>query len=168
MKKMTIAGLLCASFLIMGADCAGQDQSTQLEHQRQERASLQAVQAVGMPEITEYQEKRMLKEILELRDKMTPTTTYIVDLNGKLHKVCASVGFGLPYATQFTSPAKIAFSEHETGVATLPQADPNGLYSPSSADGTWILCLNPQTQKASPLYIEPRVIVSPFPLETAP
>ena len=46
----------------------------------------------------------------------------------------------------------------------VPQADPNGLFSPASADGTWVMCLNPETNQAAPLYVEPRIIVSPFEL----
>jgi len=64
--------------------------------------------------------------------------------------LCNSIGYGLPYATQYTHPSL---------------ADPNGLYTPSSAEGTWVLCLNPKTKEAEPQYIEPRIIVSTYPLE---
>jgi hypothetical protein len=47
----------------------------------------------------------------------------------------------------------------------LPQADPNGLFSPASAEGTWVMCLNPKTKKAEPQYIEPRVITTTFPMD---
>ncbi|CAB4123176.1 hypothetical protein UFOVP29_335 [uncultured Caudovirales phage] len=69
----------------------------------------------------------------------------------------------MPHATQFTNPQRPIYSG-ATGVTTLPQADPNTLFSPTSADGTWILCVNPETNKAVPLYVEPKVIVSPFKL----
>ena len=141
--------------------------SSQLERRQQEQMTLQAVQSVGMPAITNFAEKRMMRDILELRDRSVATTTYIVDMNGNKHKLCNSVGYGLPYATQYTNPQM----PQQAGVAgsysvyVLPQADPNGLYSPASADGTWVLCVNPQTGKPVPLYIEPRIIVSPFPLD---
>ena len=38
-----------------------------------------------------------MKTIIELRDQAISTTTYLVDLNGQLHKFCDSVGYGLPY-----------------------------------------------------------------------
>ena len=53
---------------------------------------------------------------------------------------------------------------HTQGYA-LPQADPNGLFMPASAEGTWLMLINPKTNQPSPVYIEPRVTVSPFPLE---
>lgn len=47
------------------------------------------------------------------------------------------------------------------------QADPNGLFSPTSADGTWILMADPNGGTAvKPVYVEPRIIVSPFKLPT--
>ena len=116
-----------------------------------------------MPAIVNFAEKRMMKDIIELRDQNVATTTYIVDINGKMHKVCDSVGFGLPYATQYTNP-QMPQRTSDAGVYVLPQADPNGLYSPASADGTWVQCLNPKTKKATVVFLEPRIIVSPFPL----
>jgi hypothetical protein len=136
--------------------------STQIERRKQEELSLQAVQSVGMPSIVNFAEKRMMKDILELRDQNVATTAYIVDMNGKLHKICTAVGYGLPYATQYTSPSKIGGNDHS--YVAMPQADPNGLYSPASADGTWVLCVDPKSGKPRPVFIEPRVIVSPFPL----
>jgi len=119
----------------------------------------QATDAVGMPAINNFAERRLLKQILELRDQNVTTTTYIVDLNGRTHKLCDSVGYGLPYATQYTNPENPSDNNHG-----LPQADPNGLFSPASAEGTWVSCLNPATKTVQALYIEPPVIVSPFPL----
>jgi len=101
--------------------------------------------------------------ILELRDsEKLPTFTYITDMQGGLHKICDSVGYGIPYATQYTNPQRKEAGQY--GNLALPQADPNGLFSPASADGTWVLCVNKQTKGLSPVYIEPHIIVSPFAL----
>ena len=159
MKKILFATSAIAIGVLLTA-CDVKESSTQIERRKQEELSLNAVQQVGMPAITNFAEKRMMKDIMELRDQNVATTTYIVDMNGKMHKICNSVGYGLPYATQYTNPQRIAGDGH--GYVTLPQADPNGLYSPASADGTWVLCIDPKTSKAKPVFIEPRVIVSPI------
>jgi hypothetical protein len=137
--------------------------SGQIERKKQEELSLQGVQQVGMPAIVNFAEKRMMKDILELRDKNVATTTYLVGMNNNLTKICDSIGYGLPYATQYTNPQKPVYEVH--GNITLPQADPNGLYSPASADGTWVLCVDHKDGKAKPVFIEPRIIVSPMPLQ---
>ena len=144
--------------------CDKHESSTQIERRKQEELSLQSVQSVGMPAITNFAEKRMMKDILELRDRNVTTTTYLVGMNNQLTKLCDSVGYGLPYATQYTNPQHLVYDGTHGGVI-LPQADPNGLYSPASADGTWVLCVDHKDGKAKPVYVEPRVIVSPIPLQ---
>jgi hypothetical protein len=155
-----ILALVAVATLLTACDV--KETSTQIERRKQEELSLQGVQSVGMPAITNFAEKRMMKDIIELRDQNVATYVYITDMNGKLHKVCNAVGYGLPYATQFTNPMRV--SDYTHGVVAIPQADPNGLYSPASADGTWVLCVDTKSGKPKPVYIEPRVIVSPIAL----
>ena len=158
MKKLA----LILPFIVALTACDVAPTSTQIERKKQEEMSLQAVQSVGMPAITNFAEKRMMKDILELRDQNVATITYVTDMNGRLHKRCNSIGYGLPYATQYTNPQRSISDTH--GLATLPQADPNGLYSPASAEGTWVMCVF--NGKPRPVYIEDRVTVSPEALDT--
>ena len=158
MKKLLLA--LPVVFALSACDQA--PTSTQIERKKQEEMSLQAVQQVGMPAIVNFAEKRMFKDIIELLDRMEPTITYVTDMNGHLHKRCNSVGYGLPYATQYTNPQRVYSDAH--GYGTLPQADPNGLYSPASAEGTWVMCVF--DGKPKPVYFEDRVTVSPVALDT--
>lgn len=164
MNRISVAALALISIAVSGCDVAAED-STQIERRNTEQQAKQAATIVGAPAIINFAEKRQLKMIYELRDTANLVTyTYIVDLNGKRHSVCpsTSVGYGIPYATQFTNPQRVAIKEYQTGVATLPQADPNALFSPASADGTWILCLHPVTKELAPAYVEPRVVVYLF------
>jgi hypothetical protein len=76
--------LLC---LLAGCDQATTSSSDQLQNSQQEVLSKQAVQSVGMPSIINFQEKRILKMILELRDsEKLSTYTYITDMSGHFHK----------------------------------------------------------------------------------
>lgn len=165
MKKLALITLaLCSTLFLAGCPDERPPTSDQKMNQQQEKLAAEAASQIGMPAIVNFQEKRMMKQILELRDQTISTVTYIVDFNGKLHKICDSVGYGLPYSTQYTNPQKVGYTSHQVGVATLPQADPNGLFSPASADGTWVMCFDPGDKKVKPVFIEPRVITSPFPL----
>jgi hypothetical protein len=152
------------------------DNSGQAREQRQTQLNLnQASTVVGMPAIINFTEKRMLKTIYELRDSPHLVTySYVLDLNGKRHKVCptTSIGYGFPYATQYTAPKapKIAYPlwpDGTQGTASArsydaDQPEPNGLYMPASADGTWVICLDPADKSLKPVYVEPRVMVYPF------
>jgi hypothetical protein len=160
MKKL----LTFATILLLLAACDQiQPSADQKERTATEKAANEAVMQVGMPAVTHFTEKRMLKQLYELRDNPNfRTYTYITDLNGGLHKVCDSAGYGMPYATQFSNPQKPLDYMH--GVTTIAQPEPNGLFMPAAADGTWIMCLDPKDKSVKPAYFEPRVIVSPFPL----
>ena len=76
---------------------------------------------------------------------------------------CDSIGYGIPYATQFTSPQKPVYGSQS--IAAVPQADPNGLFSPAAAEGTWVMCKDPTGRNTQPVYVEPRIVVSPFKME---
>jgi len=147
--------------------CDASPNSDQVQKQAQEALAQQGNMTVGMPAITKFAEKRILKDILELRDKTPNTYTYLAgDMNGNIgEKICDSIGYGISSATQFTNPQKIV-ERSQAGYATLPQADPNGLFSPASAEGTWVLCKVPGSDKVEPQYIEPRIIVLTYPKES--
>lgn len=150
--------------IVLLAGCDFQPGADQVQARQQEKLAQEATAQTGMPAIKNFRERKMLKEILELRDQANLITyTYIVsEINGKLRYLGQTVGYGIPYATQYTNPQKVAYASSSVGVATLPQADPNALFSPSSADGTWILMKDPNSDKVTPVYIEPRIIVSQF------
>ena len=139
-----------------------------VQRRQQEAISAQGNATVGMPASTQFAEKRMMKDILEMRDKMVPTITYLPDINGKLHKMCDSLGFGLSGATQYTNPQKIDWrgdGQHRYASGVIPQADPNGLFSPASDIGTYVVCKNPHDNSISPVRFESNMIISPFPLD---
>lgn len=165
MKKtwiMAIVAVMLVTALLTGC----QESSTSREAQQQEVLLQQAVSQTGMPAIKNFREKKILKEIYELRDQNGLTTyTYIVaEMTGKLVFIGETIGYGIPAATQYTNPQKRDYGNGSTPIA-LPQADPNGLYSPASADGTWVLMKDPNGKEVKPVYIEPRIIVSPFRLD---
>ena len=150
------------------ASCVEEQTSDRRQQQEQESILQEATSSVGMPAIKNFRERRLAKEIIELRDREGLTTyTYIVaESTGKLVFLGESIGYGLPYATQFTNPEKIELCSNSGGYVTLPQADPNGLFSPASADGTWVMMKDPNGSKVIPVLVEPRCIISPFKLNT--
>jgi hypothetical protein len=148
--------------------------SDKIQAKQQEVLLQEATSQVGMPAIKNFRERKLLKQLLEMRDQeglITYTYTF-AEASGELTFLCNSIGYGLPYATQFTNPEKISEQISERGnygIVIIPQADPNGLFSPASADGTWVLCLDPNdttgTGKTLPIYSEPKLVVSPFKLK---
>lgn len=158
-----VGGLIA---IFAGSACTRNDSDA--KQQRQQEALLnEATSQVGMPAINNFRERKILKDILELRDQSGLVTyTYLYsEMTGQLTCFGDTIGYPIPYATQFTNPQK----HIATGV-TLPQADPNGLFSPSSADATWVLMKDPNDPngEARSVYAEPKLISSPFKLPCTP
>ena len=168
MRKVLLA--LVAVCILAGCDPDPDNRTSDQKQQAQQEQMLrEGTSQVGMPAIKNFRERKLMKDILEMRDQDGLVTyTYLYsEMTGKLVFLGESIGYGIPYATQFTNPQKIEKSyegSQAAAYATLPQADPNGLFSPAAAEGTWVILRNPQTGKAQPIYVEPRVIVTPFKL----
>lgn len=163
----TGAGLLAAAGALLAlTSCELPKPSSDDVQRRQQEVILQeGTAAVGMPAIKNFRERRLMKDLYELRDQASlPTFTYVQSMNGRLVFLCDSIGYGIPYATQMTNPQKVEYSSlHGTyNLSVLPQADPNGLFSPASADGTWVMCKDSAGTDVKPVFIEPKVVVSPF------
>jgi len=185
---MTKFGLLVAGiFLAGGAVGCNNHQVTSDDKERaaQEKLQAEAFAQTGTPNIKNFRERRILKDIYEMRDSETLLTyTYLQNTipyvipgvtarGGSLVFLGDTIGFGIPAATQFSNPHKLATARLKTGYSdnpahwhqvsgSLPQAEPNALFSPGSAEGTWIMMINTATKKAEPQYVEPRVLVFTF------
>lgn len=154
MKKLICLLIVCMSLVGCAMD------STEREEHYQEGLMQKANDEVGMPNITEFTEKKMAKMIWELRDDADLVTySYISNIDGKFVYLGQSVGYGLPYSTQYTNPEK-----YEYNGATLPQADPNGLYSGDGLSSTWVMLVDETTGDVKPVYVEQELFVSPYKL----
>lgn len=165
---------ICGMFVISGCE-QRLETSDEIQRRQQETILKEATAQTGMPAIKNFRERKILKDILELRDQDGLVTfTYMENLTpnivrghtalgGKLTFLGETIGYGIPYATQYTSPQKAEYFGGQGYIwMAMPQADPNGLFSPASAEGTWILMKDPNGKKVLPIYVEPRTVVSPF------
>jgi hypothetical protein len=163
--KRHVWAIALAVPLLMGneAQCDGKKTSDTIQREQQERILMEGTMSVGMPAIKNFREKRILKDILELRDQDGIVTyTYVFsEMTGKFVWFCDSLGYPIPAATQFTNPQKWV-SHHQHGAIGLPQADPNGLFSPASAEGSWVMCNDVASKKARPQYSESRLSTFTF------
>ncbi len=120
---------------------------------------------IGMPAIVNFQERKLAKMIFELRDQENLVCyAYIVNkMQGKLVFIGKCIGFGLPYSVQYTNPQRSRRIVSGVHMA-LPQPDPNALFMPSGLSATWLMMVDPKSGKPRPVYLEPEIVVSPFPL----
>lgn len=159
-SRISLPTLLAFSLVacVVGA-CEESDSQTWKDRESTNQIMKEMRAQVGLPNITNFTEAKFARQISELRDRSIRTWTYYLDMNGGRHLLCESIGYALPYSVQLTNPeAKII--NHEI---TLPQAEPNGLFMPASAEASWIMCSD-GSGGIVPVYSEPRLLVSPFPL----
>lgn len=172
--KRLIVFLLIGMFALlpMGLFANGQPEPSADKTDRiaQEKMLEEAQRQVGMPAITNWQEKKLMKDLYELRDQAN-VLTYVyseVMLSGKFRFIGKAIGFPIPYATQYSNPEKhLSYYQNGEYGYNLPQAEPNGLFMPSSAAGTWIMLVDPKTGKANPSYFEPNMTCTLVPLPDA-
>ncbi len=163
--------ILMAMFIL--ASCENLGNSNQEISQQQEQLMNEANRQLGMPAITNFQERKLAKMIFELRDREDLVCyAYIVNhMTGKLVFLGKCIGYGLPYSTQYTNPIQVvnrygnAAKAVNVEIATIPQADPNGLFMPEGLSATWLMMIDPDTNEPRPVYLEPEIIVSPFKLK---
>ena len=174
-KKALLSIVLCSflGLLTMGATaentggCGNTAPSADDKERTLQEAMLkEATAQIGMPAIVNFREKKLLKEIFERRDQGLVTYTYAYsEMMGCFTFVGETVGYPIPYTTQYTNPQKferVGLSGGGYSYQTLPQADPNALFSPGSADATWSLMKDPAGKALGPIYSEPKLFASPF------
>lgn len=167
--------------LAMGCGRVKQSNDAMLAEQ-QELLLAEGNAQVPPPSIVNWNEKRIAKLIVEKRDQVDLATwTYTKNFDGKYTFVCESIGYGLPYNTRANNPQHYEFISTLTGAygmsggwrttdgrliwgehAIMPQPEPNGLFIPDSAKGTWNLCRDPATGKPDVTYQEEDISVFPY------
>lgn len=160
---MLLITISCA-ISFMGAERGCTTNNAEREQQRKtDEMANEVNKQIGMPNIINFQERKLAKMIFELRDQENLICyAYIKsDYNGKLTYMGKCIGYGLPYSVQYTNPMK---DHPDTWQFSIPQADPNQLYMPSGLSATWLMMIDPKTKKARPCYFEPEIVVSPFKL----
>lgn len=164
MKKF-LATLLLSCVIFAGCEPTQPRHETadqKINHQ-QESMAQQANAEAGLPGIHNFTEKKTMKMILEKRDtaKLVTFAYAWAPMIGKFKYIGTGYGYPIPYATQYTSPMRAALSREteERGNIALPQQDPNGLFSPASADATWWLMMDETTKTIDAAYIEEKVNV---------
>ena len=155
MKKFTIFAVILLVFTLALSAC--DNTADDIEEKATNEIRKEALRQAGLPNIVNFQQKKTLKMILELCDKENLICyAYLYNkMTGKLVFIGKCIGYGIPFSAQYTNP------ERAVNGRVLPQPDPNGLFMPSSSQATWLLWIDPRTNKTRVIYCEPSILVSP-------
>lgn len=174
MKKYIIT-ILCGLMVVLTGCYEETGQSDSIIAEKQEKAMQEIVRQTGIPAIKNFQEKKMMKMLYELRDREDLICwVYLMNqMDGTVGQFLGkSIGYGLPASTQYSNPQRLVRQKivHPSGTeiihtGPMPQAEPNGLFMPEGLSATWLMMIDPDTNEPQPVYVEPLIIVSPFPLK---
>lgn len=172
MKKIIVFLLLFVGLLFSGCEYeVNKPTADDAQAKATKQTLTEAHRQIGMPNIINFQQRKLMKLIYELcdREDLVCYAYLKADYTGKLTFIGKCIGYGIPFSAQFTNPEKVVHETDYNGgsFGTLPQADPNGLYMPTASSATWLMMINPKNNKPHPVYIEPEIVVSPFPLTAA-
>lgn len=108
MKKFLFIASILTTFVACG-DPVISKTSTEIEREKQEYLSKQAIESVGLPNISNFYEKKTLKKILEMRDNPKLINYFYTknSMTGKWVYEGKCIGFGISYTTQYTNPEKM-------------------------------------------------------------
>ena len=104
-------------------------------------------------------ERSVATQLYIARNEARNTFTYVMGMMGNIVFSCPSKGFPLPYGVQITNSERWF-----QGSVTLPQPEPNGLFSTGiTTDATWFLCNRKKGVAAA--YSELQLLATSFPLK---
>lgn len=158
-KRFIVVLVLITLLALPLFGCGEPTVDSEQAHQNEQMVS-EANRQVGMPSIVNFTERKLQREIMELRDRADLITyLYTINFDGQFIYIGKGIGFGLPESVQFTNPQYIANS-YNGGYAILPQADPTGLYMPDNLNGTWYPLINEQTGDTELIRMESTMTVT--------
>lgn len=155
--------IIAVASLCLLAGCEETDTADKRQAREQAKSLEAADREIGMPRIVNFAQRKLLKNSYEDMDQTTLTYVYVQSLDGKFVCIGQGLGYGVMGGTQFTAPSVPEYLG-QGGVYEKPQAEPNGLFTPTSGAATIVNLINPETGMAHTALVEPNVVTLPFKL----
>lgn len=155
------------SVLVACSQVPAGDQATKRQADATRVAMNAADREIGMPRISNFAQRKLLKNAYEDMDQTTLTYVYVQSLDGRFLCLGQAIGYGVSLGTHFTAPEYPQWiidnsrDGPQSGTYVLAQVDPNGLYMPDSGAATIVNLIDANTGVASTSLIEPNVITTP-------
>lgn len=171
MKKLSTALFLAASVALVG--CGESKQTTESrDAQRVQQQQSQYEKGQPIPSFDWSLERHLVIELYKIRNQKAATHSVWRSDYGLIEGDCPSYGYGIPFDTSLTNPL-VATNISNTGerhtyqggsLASIEQAEPNGVFASKNTTATWVMCLG-ASGSIEPVYVESKVSVYPGPVK---
>jgi hypothetical protein len=145
-----LAGAIGTLLLFSLTACPGDGNSdTTAQAKEASQASSGANKLLDHQQLHQYDYSQYRQSVQDIEDSMaaavTTTTFFFLPMQKDPYKVCPSIGFPISGGTQLSNPWQVSDGHGIDGTGTgnvaIGQMDPIGVYLPSSAAATFVLCV---------------------------
>lgn len=162
MKKFIVAAVIA---LVSLTGCNVESKASQEAKDQQTVQRQQAQYAASQP-VPMYDWSLVRHMVIQLQDAQNQKAlTHSVwrSNTGMIEGDCVSIGYGIPYDTSLTNPLQTVLADDPTGIslATIEQAEPNGIFASKNTSATWVMCVD-ESGTISPVYVEAKVTAYPW------
>lgn len=164
--------LLVLSVLTLSACNQGSVTQEMKDTKQAQQQQGQYAKAQPVPSYNWSLERHMVIELYNARNLKAATHSVWRSDLGTIEGDCSSIGFGIPYDTSLTNPL-VATDTSQSGdvdryqgrsLASIEQAEPNGIFASKNTAATWIMCAG-DNGAMEPIYVETKVTVYPYPVK---
>lgn len=170
--KWVILLSVSLSFLVGGCGKVGREATA--ESRDAQRVSLQQSQyekGQPIPTFNWSLERDLVIQLYQVRNKKAMTHSVWRSNYGSIEGDCPSYGYGIPYDTSLTNPLVATDIDNQGeehsyqggALASIEQAEPNGIFASKNTAATWVMCLG-EAGSIEPVYVETKVTVYPGPV----
>lgn len=174
MKRIArLLGLVALSVALMGSDGCSVDETT--ESRDAARVATQQGQyekGQPVPAFDWSLERDLVIKLYQVRNQKAVTHSVWRSDRGLVEGDCPSYGYGIPYDTSLTNPLVATDIDNQGeehsfqggALASIEQAEPNGVFASKNTAATWVMCLG-EAGSVEPVYVETKVTVYPGPVK---
>lgn len=171
-KKQILAAVLAFTTLVMVGCNAPRSTSESRDAKRVEAQQSQYEKGQPIPAFNWSLERDLVIQLYNVRNQKASTHSVWRSDRGLIEGDCPSYGYGIPYDTSLTNPL-VATDTSAAGdvdrykgraLASIEQAEPNGVFASKNTAATWVMCLG-AGGSIEPVYVETKVTVYPGPVK---
>lgn len=164
-KRIALAVALALALL----SCTGEGRSADRGDTQQALNQQEHYRRIGqvVPFLDFSQDLETFRQIYVLKNEqaIATHTIFMTTGTGRIVDDCQSTGYPISAGSQISNPER-ATRPGTDGYLTLPQPEPNGLWTDPNTRGTYVICVL-DSGKRVPVYSELDVIAYPYPIEVS-
>ncbi len=171
MKKLSMVLFMIMAVMLTAGSCDSDETTESRDAQRVANQQGQYEKGQPIPAFDWSLERHLVIELYRVRNQKAATHSVWRSDRGMIEGDCPSYGYGIPYDTSLTNPLVATDIDNQGeehsyqggSLASIEQAEPNGIFASKNTAATWVMCLG-ESGTIEPVYVETKVTVYPGPV----